>query len=300
MRPEDFAIADSFHTHVGIDPRATHEELAVALGIVSRKELARMGFVTDRQIRAGIQTRQFTRIAHGRYALPHAHANARTAARQNARVTCLSACEMYGLWVPKQSELHVAIRRSSPLPAGSSLIFHRTGQIPAAPIVDVYSALAQVCSCADPETALIILESAMNQQLVTLDDLPQLTANAPLKAKRILHRAIATSQSGSETRVRNFFHSRRVPVRSQVQIPSVGFVDLLVGSSLIAECDSLAYHSRPADYHRDRVRDAHTRLLGYTVIRLSYDQIWDDWDNTKHLLQRVIRTRQHLRPPTPI
>lgn len=114
MRPEDFAIADSFHTHVGIDPRATHEELAVAAGIVSRKELARMGFVTDRQIRAGIQTRQFTRIAHGRYALPHAHANARTAARHNARVTCLSACEMYGLWVPKQSELHVAIRRSSP------------------------------------------------------------------------------------------------------------------------------------------------------------------------------------------
>lgn len=179
-------------------------------------------------------------------------------------------------------------------------MFHRMTRLPAEPIVDLRTALIQVCSCTDAETALITLESALNQQLITEDDLPDLTTKAPIKNRKILARACSTAQSGSETRVRNFLQSNRVQVNTQVAIPSIGYVDLLVGESLIIECDSRAHHTSSADYHSDRVRDARATLLGYTVIRLSYEQIWNEWEQTQTYLLQVIRTGAHRRPPTPL
>lgn len=283
-----------------IDPRTPTDMRARLTGIVGRKDLAQLGFTSSRHIREGIQTGHFQRVAHGKYALPHAHTNFRTAARKNSRVACLTACQMYGLWVNPPAKLHVAVHRSAPSPFGANLSIHRMDHPPSEPIVDLRTALTQVCSCTDPESALITLESALNNQLTTEDDLPELTAHAPVKTREILARAVSSSQSGSETRVRNFFHSIRVPVRSQVPIPTVGSVDLVVGTSLIVECDSVSHHSSPENFHNDRVRDTNAMMLGYRVIRLSYEQIWHDWENTRGSLIRVIRTRLHQRTPIPM
>lgn len=108
------------------------------------------------------------------------------------------------------------------------------------------------------------------------------------------------SQSGSETRVRLFFQRHRVPVRAQAVIPGVGHVDLLVGRSWIVEADSDAHHGARRDVMVDRHRDLTARELGYDTLRLSYEQIWHDWDRTREALLAHLRTRRHLRPPVPL
>lgn len=80
------------------------------------------------------------------------------------------------------------------------------------------------------------------------------------------------------------------------QLPGVGRVDFLVAKSLIFECDSRTHHQyREEDYRRDMA----ARALGYTPIRFSYRQLFDDWTDTQEYLLRLLRTRQHQRSPRP-
>src|SRR5690606_25919148 len=108
------------------------------------------------------------------------------------------------------------------------------------------------------------------------------------------------AQSGSETRLRVFFQRRNVPVATQVPIPGVGHVDLLVGQSLIVEADSQAHHSRPRNVAADRERDLTGRQLGFRSLRLSYEQIWHTWERTQRALATELRLRHHRKPPRPL
>ncbi len=105
------------------------------------------------------------------------------------------------------------------------------------------------------------------------------------------------AESGSETRVRLFLQQLNIPVAAQAVIDGVGRVDLLVGNNLIIECDSDEHHRSKEAHHKDRTRDLAARDLGYQTIRLSYRQIWFDWDATRESLLTTIRTRRHLRGP---
>lgn len=98
--------------------------------------------------------------------------------------------------------------------------------------------------------------------------------------------------------VRVMLSSRGVPVRPQVHVPGVGRVDLLVGESLIIECDSEEHHAGIID--KDRRRDMMARRLGYTVVRLSWQQVWCTWEETRAFLADLIRTRRHLMRPRPL
>ncbi|TBW20739.1 DUF559 domain-containing protein [Arcanobacterium bovis] len=67
----------------------------------------------------------------------------------------------------------------------------------------------------------------------------------------------------------------------------------LWGISLIVECDSAAHHSQYDRYRNDRRRDLAALALGYHVIRLSYEQIWDTWDETQKVLSNTLKARIH-------
>ena len=105
----------------------------------------------------------------------------------------------------------------------------------------------------------------------------------------------AFAESGSETRVRRYLERKGVTVKAQVRIDSIGRVDLVVGNSLIIECDSMAHHGSVEGYHRDRERDANALQLGYRVLRLTWEQIWLRWDETKQLLDQLTSSRFHRR-----
>lgn len=88
-------------------------------------------------------------------------------------------------------------------------------------------------------------------------------------------------------------------MRTQVSIAGVGRVDLLVGESLIVECDSEKHHAPGERYRMDRIRDLASRDLGYTTLRLRYDQIWYSWALTQRSLLAELATGRHRRPPVP-
>lgn len=215
------------------------------------------------------------------------------------RPTCTTALAAHGLWVPRlpESSFHGYRRRSRRSDGPTGTVSHgwHHSWPESSSVASIILALEHAISCRDAETALIIAESALNRGALSMDRWTELVEQAPVKKRPLLSKARDDAQSGSETRVRLGFESRRIPVESQVVIDGVGRVDLLVGGVLVVECDSRAHHSGTDAYDRDRRRDFALQRLGYVVIRLSYPQIWQSWPETLEQLIAAYRQIRHRR-----
>lgn len=220
--------------------------------------------------------------------------------KSKSRIGCLTACSLYGIWVPRQDKLHACIGVGDKRPSGEDMYFHRIAQRGAVPLSMPDEALEEVARFHHAETGLIVAESALQKGIISYESVLALMSTLPKGKQRIWRHFDFGAQSGSETRVRLYLQRKRVKVESQVQIQGVGRVDLLVGNSLIIECDSQSYHSSAEAGHRDRTRDIAAHLLGYRVVRLSYWQIWREWETTSGLLDRIIASGRHLAKPRPL
>lgn len=217
------------------------------------------------------------------------------------RLGCLSACDTHGIWTPPHTSPHFLYHRKRAKPQAGKLQFgahiHPVSVFPNGAVAGLTDALKQVVRFHDAMTSIVVLESALNQRKVDYFDVVNILNSVPERKSRLLRKLNSSSQSGSESRVRHFLQSKRVRLQTQVVIEGVGRVDILVGNSLIIECDSWAHHSQGEGYAKDRQRDAQAVLRGYTVLRLTYWQVWNDWETTKGLLLDVIRKRVHERFP---
>ena len=162
-------------------------------------------------------------------------------------------------------------------------------------VADVREALEHVARFHEAELALIVIESALNLNLVTVEWVTWMLERILPSRAHLLTSFQATSQSGSETRVAHFLRSCGLSVVQQFSPFPNRWVDMKVGESWILECDSAAQHAGEAAYERDRQRDLALKAMGYEVTRLSYRQIWLEWDTTRRMLARIIRQRSYLR-----
>ncbi|VEI13544.1 type IV toxin-antitoxin system AbiEi family antitoxin domain-containing protein [Trueperella bialowiezensis] len=283
------------------------------LGVFHRDELKVRGLSTDYRIRKALKSGKLIRLGRGYYAVPGANQDVAAAVAAGRRIGCLSACKLYGIWVPPDSGIHhlMSVGAKAPKNRAKSnnlrdagernrLYVHRLPALGKEIVPSLVESLRQVCRFHDAETGLIVLESALNQGLIGRVDMPEIICTASVEKQRILRRANGRSESGSETRLKNFFESLGVKVEQQVRIPGVGRVDMLIGLSQILECDSHAFHSKAYDYHRDRQRDLIASTLGYHTARLSYRHVWETWPQTQDYLHKIIRTRRHMKPPKPL
>lgn len=259
-------------------------------GVHSAAELLASG-MSRKEIQAQVDAGRLIKVTRGWYASPLAHPTAVHAVRNQARVGCLTGCKAYGLWTPEHGQPHLIVGKGK---AEVSPEWHRTqGPLPATPIYPLEECLAQAIRHHDPETALIVLESAVNLKRISVQDAEVLIAGASVHAQRTLRWFNAGAESGTETRVRLFLQRHRFPVQTQVWVTRWERVDMVVGRSLILECDSKQHHSEPEE---DRRRDLLTRMMGYDTVRLSYDQVFRKWPETKISLLQMLRERRHLRP----
>lgn len=266
--------------------------------VFSAQMLADLDF-RQTDIRQAISSGRLQRIARGWYAGPLAHPDVVRAIQMQGRIGCLTGCHLHGVWTPRHSEPHVILNRNGV--AGLGVEAHRVrGSLPRVPLLPLTDCLAQVIRHHDEESALMVLESAVNQGLLPEADASMLIAEAPQSKQRVLRFFDPAAQSGSETRVRLFLQRHRFPVRSQVEIPPIGHVDMLVGKSHILECDSERHHGTPSGQNEDRRRDLVAVDLGYSYSRLSYPQVHDSWSATQEVLLRLFRTQLHLREPVPL
>jgi very-short-patch-repair endonuclease len=65
------------------------------------------------------------------------------------------------------------------------------------------------------------------------------------------------------------------PVQALIDLARCGGdrVDFVIGRRLIVETDGETYHSDPIRFEADRRRDARLSVLGYRVLRFSYNQV---------------------------
>ncbi|GAB2533856.1 hypothetical protein GCM10027268_03120 [Brachybacterium huguangmaarense] len=248
---------------------------------------------------------------------------------RGVRPTCLDACALHGLWIPSDARVHVFRPRTSsradPTAGPRAVPIRRrrdsvtgllravTDDRPSAllplvhhrpflaawpdrdPVPDLELALEHAGRCLPVRDLAILIESALNLGLLPRSGVDALLARLPQRTRSPLARVRSDAQSGTETAVRWWLESLRVSVRAQVPIAGVGRVDLVIGSSWVIECDSRTFHDGTERYRRDRERDLVLRALGYTVTRLTWEQVFVTWAATEASLLAVLRRGDHRR-----
>lgn len=239
------------------------------------------------------------RLARGWYEFGPASTDELVALRRGGRLGCLTGLRRYGVWVPPTEHPHLMVPRWSGSPGAS--IHHpqpRDAYWPRQAVTyDLEDCLRQAVRFHDAETALIVLESACNLKLVSKQTCERIIGECSARRAKQLARFEPLSESGTETRVRLFLVGLGYDVTSQALVNEIGRVDLLVGKSLVIECDSHAHHTGEQAYQKDRRRDLRACAGGYRVVRLTWEQVFLDWENTKKLLLLILRTRDNRRLP---
>lgn len=286
------------------------EELALEGGVASTIALQLRGVplvAITRAVRSG----EVTRIRAGWVALPTAPPEIVRAIRVGGRLSCLSVLQHEKLWCERDSRMHVRVAsRASHLAAPHSravplgdperwgVVLHRSRagfglDEPDGPVDTIEWALLHAICCQTKSGAIVTMDSALNKKRISRSGLEFLVAELPASYRRYLDLVDGTAQSGLETKARLGLHRYNIPYRSQVKVPGVGRVDLLVGDRLVVELDGREFHSSDEAYEEDRRRDLILIERGYFVIRLSYDQVMDEWGRVISLIRELVGREEH-------
>ena len=251
----------------------------------------------DVLVRAG----RLTRVRRGWYRFPDADPTVVVAVAAGGVLTCASALAFAGVWVPGTAEPHVRPARPD-IPLESSV--HRCSLIgrrpaPRLAVDPVRIALRAAAGCLAGEPLIAAMDSAVDAGFVRRADLAGIFANTPGRASRLASQS-RWAQSGTETFIRVRLARLHLTVTTQVVIPGVGRVDLLVGERLVIEADSHAHHADPESYRRDRSRDLRLAQLGFRVLRLTWEQVMFEWDEVESTVLSLVAEREHRwRRPLP-
>ncbi len=266
--------------------RGTLRLSADQLHVSTRTELLARGY-TEWGLRAAVRDGILRRVARGWFATASAAPEVTAPLAAGHRLTCVDAARLHGLWTPRDDfadggRLHV-YRYDDARPTPRRMVGHRAGSRtwpePDA-VASLPLALEHALRCRSGEVAAVLLESAMQRRLLTPSQVQQMLDAAPCAVRDRIGTLSTASDSGSETRVVRWLRRRGFRVEQQVFIEGVGFVDAYAGG-LFLEIDGRAYHSSAEAFSRDRRHGLVTCRSGLQVLRLSYGQVWEDWDRTR-------------------
>ncbi|WP_344785588.1 type IV toxin-antitoxin system AbiEi family antitoxin domain-containing protein [Gordonia caeni] len=268
--------------------------LAAEHGVASWATLRKAG-VTRTDLRHAVRDGGLRLLRRGWYATATADATVESAVKAGGVCSCVSALKLHGVWIPEgygrthlraRPEAHnqkmpgLCLRHGRPLREGRA-------------VDDVPTALTHAVRCLDPEGIVVVLDSIMNLGLMSRDALEWTLRTTPKSIQRLLDRC-AAAESGTETMVRLRLRRHNLPIRTQVQIPGIGRVDLLVGKRLIIEVDGQEHHHSTEQFHNDRERDLEAFRLGYLPMRLAYRHVVHEWEVRKGAILAVVRRGEHL------
>lgn len=271
-------------------------------GIVHRAAAADAGYDV-RRVRAAARAGTVDILRQRWIAVASIPDDLRIAALAGARLACVSAARRRGWWMPPRADnslhLHVTPGSASdgiPRPFDGRVHWTR----PLAPpsrsslIESVEDSLAHIATCLGREDALVVWESASKVEHLDPGAL-RLVRWRSARARETAHAMGGLSDSGLETIVVTRLRAVGLPVRQQVVIAGRP-VDALVGTYLVIQTDGWEFHSSAAQRRRDIEHDAELRLRGFTVLRLSYDQVVHDWPAVERIVLRAVAAGFHLSP----
>ncbi|HEY4226396.1 MAG TPA: DUF559 domain-containing protein [Pseudolysinimonas sp.] len=228
----------------------------------STAELRQAG-VTRAALARLVHGARLIRVRAGWYVSVDTHPDVVEAVRAGGSLTCRAALRHHGVWtVPGATHVRIGPhdRRLLPDPP-----LHRLAGTASGGIDDLPTALRAAARCLPAEQLVCAIDSILNAEAMSLSDLEG-TLDSP-RGRRLIGLADGRSQSGLETLARLRLRSRGLRLRIQMQIGTVGRVDILIGDRLIIELDGDEWHSTAQQRETDRRRDSALIALGYLVMR---------------------------------
>lgn len=274
--------------------------LTSAGGIAPRSALTEAG-CTSYAIGRARHSGRIVRIRRAWYALPDVDSAIATAVWVGGAATCVTVLARCGVWLPKATGVHVSVARNSsrlrrPLFDEATVHWRATSGATTVAVDSIAVSLAHAATCLPAEFALVAIDSALNLELTTVAELEQAFVELPWVARRLLAHADAGSQSGLETLARFRLRRWRIGLRTQVQIPGVGRVDVLIGDRLVLELDGRRFHATGDRFEEDRRRDLALHRGNYLVVRLSYRQVMEEWADAERVIRLMVQRGDHRWP----
>jgi len=253
------------------------------LGHVTRATVLRSHPQLMRALGAG----EIVRAARGVYVCAHLDELALLAARTRTRIDCVSALERNGVWAgqgPRGTHLRARPRHHAHAPA----TLHWAAARPTDGLeVHPEDALLQAMRCLPPVDALAALESAVHTGYLARIRLDVVLAAAPQYLLPTLSLFDGGGQSGLETHVRCGLIAAGHRVITQVRVPGVSPLDLLVDDVVGIETDGRQHHAE--SFLRDRTKDLVLEGYGIRVLRIGARHVFDEWPDTLATVQRMVR-----------
>lgn len=263
-------------------------------GVVRRTRLVDQGH-SRRTIASAVAVGEVLAIGRLWIAAPDADVHRVAAARAGVVVSCVTQARRLGLWVDgPEAAPHVA----APAHAGLVRVAPGTRVHRARPLLprhpdhledSLENVLALVCTCLPRESALAVVESALNKRLVERRQLLELPLAPGMR--RIVCEATPFSDSGLETFIVPRLRWMRLRIVPQAWIAGHP-ADFLIGERLVLQIDGGHHVGRQRA--RDNAHDAALRLMGYHVIRVGYLQMMEDWPGVQLLIMQAVAAGLHL------
>jgi very-short-patch-repair endonuclease len=251
--------------------------------------------VSDRQVAVAVATGTLIRVRRGWYARPGASPDVVSAVHAGGRLTCVSALRYHGVWTVHDLRVHVRVARGVDAVRGTSRIHWSNERRSDNPVDSVEQSLELAISCVGRVEAIVALDSAIQKKKISRADAESLCRKTP-HGRTLVPHLDGRAESGIETIARLRLRALRIKLQTQVSIPGIGRVDILIGDRLVLELDGRAWHDRPGDFERDRSRDRALTTAGYAVFRASYSQVMSSWPVLEQQILTLIRRREHFWP----
>lgn len=261
-------------------------------GIVRSTTLQRAG-VSKHVVADAVRRGGLLRLRRVWVAIPEADPYLLSAARNGVVVSCVTRAQRLDLWSIDVDQPHVAAPAHAGMVSLDTAVVHRHQPLiprhPDALEDPIENALALVAVCQPFEHALAIFDSAFRKDLVDPSAFSRYTLSG--RARELLAASSRYRDSGLETIVYVRLRFLRLPIVSQVWLAGHR-VDFLIGDRLVLQIDGGHHVGRQrAD---DIEHDARLALLGYHVIRVTYEQVMGRWHTVLDLVVRAIGQGRHL------
>lgn len=271
-----------------------------------RRDLRALG-LSDHSIRHALEIRSIFRVRQGWYSVSDAPPAAIRAVRVGGRLTSVSALASYGLLVPIQNQLHVAVpstasrlrsstERRVRLVSADGVRVHWVDRRTAGSSswrVSVEDALLAVLTEEPRDIAIACASAVMRHQRWSSRQMDAVFARAPLQCRAWRSLVGTLDDSHGETFLRLWFLDAGIPFVQQVQIEGIGRFDFRVGPHTFVEVDGGQHDPGWTDpatnsWEKGHDWDASMAIIGNVVLRYSYRQLYTDLDRVLQSIERVV------------
>jgi hypothetical protein len=235
-------------------------------GVARAKHLAAAG-VSHFQLKSALASGRILRVARGVYAVPGPNPTLLAIRSLPAEPACVSAAELSGLWVLDAPQFpHVAVPHSRRY---EGFVCHRSAAPPS-----LMDSVVQALRCLPDLDGLVIAESAIALGKLPLTALRiRFSGRNDARERRLVSRIVPQSQSIIECIARYHLRQAGFHVESQVNIPGMGHLDLMVDGRLGIETDGAGFHMDKPSFEEDRRRWNVTTRLGVPTLVVSYSML---------------------------